>query len=102
MSELIREVNFYKWHKNGQLLAKLPCANAWLEVTRKDTLVLCAHQRSPAWTRKNHTCQLDRCGPSLEISEGCGRDILALPPTAEYYGDLVSYIRLASSLGDLV
>lgn len=96
MSKLIREVNFHKWHQNAYLLVMLPCANAWLKVSRKDKLMFCIHYWTPAWTRKNHICQLGRCDQGLAFSKSWEREILTLPPAEKYGGCLLSILDISA------
>ena len=61
----------------------LPCANAWLKVTRNQKLI---HSLSLAWTTENHICQLGTYVQDLEFSKGWEREILTLPPAAKQCG----------------
>ena len=45
----------------------LPCANAWLKVTRNEKLM---HALSLAWTTENHICQLGTYIQDLGFSKG--------------------------------
>lgn len=100
MSKLIRGVNFHKWHKNAHFLAILPCANAWLKVTKKKRkrsgcyASLPEAQLGAGGSTSDNLADVTRVWSFL----GPRREILTLPLAAEQYGELISCICLASSL----